>query len=202
MISKQQIHTFTSNFPILQGLKAVPLGMFLLITVVWANQQTGGSRDLTLMFIVTAAMGMFYWFVDKYYELSFGKVERSSKTKSQDLVVSTAAGVLGLASFILDTVLDLPFSLIGLMWMILLVFDGVRIRRSLPGKSFPFFWIFAALLGFLSLLPILGIHDWWLKLGFLDQSLAILTAVSLVTVISGFLWHASLTRNLAIGESE
>jgi len=200
VINKQQIYSFTSNFPNLQGLRAIPVGFFLLIVVVWANQQVGNSRDLTLMIIVAAAMVAFYWFVDRYYKLAFGIVEQTPRKKLKDFGISGAAGVLGLASFILDGALDLPLSLLGLLWMALLIFDGARIARAMPRKTFPFFWIFAFLIGIISILPLFGLRNWWLIFSFTEQMLAILAVVSLITLINGLLWHAFLIRNLAIGD--
>jgi hypothetical protein len=200
VINKQQIYSFTSNFPNLQGLRAIPVGFFLLIVVVWDNQQGGASRDLTLMIIVAAAMAVFYWFVDRYYKLAFGSVEQTPRKQMKNFVISGTTGVLGLASFILDSALDLPLSLMGLLWMMLLIFDGARIAQALPRKNFPFFWSFAFLIGIISILPLIGLQEWWLAFGFRDQSLAILTVISLITLLSGVLWHTFLIRNLAIGD--
>ena len=49
MIDKSQIMRFTSNFPNLQGLKSIPISLWLLILTVWANQQQGEARNLIFL---------------------------------------------------------------------------------------------------------------------------------------------------------
>ncbi len=200
MMDKKQIQSFTSNFPNLQGLKSVPISLLLLMIVVWANQQSGPARDLTLPILITLSMLLFYWFVDRYYKLSYGTIQQTGQKKAREILLSTAAGILALVCFFLDTTRELPISLLGVLWAGLFLFDGYRIARSMPGKTFQFFWFFATILLVASLLPVFGAADWWLGFGIHDQLSAVLIISSILMFISGILWHAFLTQNLKVGD--
>ena len=205
MIDKGRIYSLTSNFPNLQGFKTIPVGFLLMFVVVWANNntyssQTGQGSDLTLPLLLIPAMAVFYWFVDQYYKLAYGSVKQTVKKKRQEFFLSSAAALLALGAFILDTREQIPFSLLGLIWAAMLLITGWRTARALPERGFPFFWLLAAVMFVISLLPVFGLAGWWLSVGFRSQLLAVLFVAAILIIVNGVAWHYVLTRGLKIGE--
>lgn len=200
MIDRMQIQAFTSNFPNLQGLKQIPISLGLLMIIMWDELQDSASRDLSLPILIFFSMAILYWFVDRYYRLAYGAVRQKGEKRTREILVSVMAGVLALACFILESAFNFLFSPLGILLALSLVFDGIRVKRALPGRSFPFFWIFALVLGAASLLPLLGLAGWWEQFGLHTQLGAVLVLAGMIMFFTGFLWHMYLVRNLRTTE--
>ena len=104
MNSIQQTRFFAQNYPQLQGLRTVPLGLCLLALTLWSNIQRGPARDLTLPILLALACLVLYVLIDQYYNRVYGKVKRLYS--HAELLWSAAGTVLALAAFVLDS-LDL-----------------------------------------------------------------------------------------------
>ncbi len=198
MLNKNQIQSYTSNFPNLQGLKAIPLSLLLWMMVVWANQQSG--PNITLPILIIFSMLMFYAFVDRYYKLSYGTIFQTGQKKASEIIFSAIAGILTLAAFVLDASQSIPVSLVGLAWAAMLIFDGFRISRSMPQQTFPFYWIFAIILLVASVISVFGFVGWWEALGVNNLLSAVLIVASILMLISGVIWHIFFLQSLKVGE--
>jgi hypothetical protein len=193
------VYSLTANFPSLQGFKSIPIALWLLLIVLWANQEAGNS-NLFLPIVISISMMLFLWFVSQYYRLAFGTVQRTKSRVFRELIFSAIAVLLALAAFWLDTAYEWPVSYLGLLFAGVMAFDYFRLRKSLSIDNFPYPLIFSLFLLVLSVLPVLGMENWWLIAGIATQLFAILIAVSLVMILSGVLWHWFLVRNLKIGD--
>ena len=186
----QKTRFIAANYTNLQGLKSVPLGLLLLLVVVWANTQHGAASDLTLPILFSLGAAILTWWIYRYYRVHYGKVEAAPKQKSLVWVYSIVGGVAGLAAFILDTAFDLPFSLIGLVFAFSVLGEYWRMQYPVRGNYFlPVTLVCFAILLVTSLLPLLGFDSWWKLLGLRAQLFGVLTISGIVMMIWGVIGH-------------
>jgi len=193
----QKIFSLTANYPSLQGLKSLPIGLYLLTIVLWANQETR-NNNLSLPIVISISMVLFLWFVDQYYRLEFGSIRRTKTKVRHELLISIIAVFLALIAFWLDTAYEWPVSFLGFLFSGVMIFDYLRLWKSLSIGNFPYPLIFSLILLVVSMFPVLGLRNWWLIVGLRTQLFAVLIVVSVLMVISGILWHLFLIRNLKI----
>jgi hypothetical protein len=191
-----QIRFIATNFYNLQGLRAVPLGALLVMVCAWANAQNGPARDLSLPIIGLFIAAAVLFAIDRYYLHTFGRVQRTAESRRLEWLVSVGGGILALIAFVLDTRDDLPLSLLGLVFAVMLLADYLRITWLVKGRFLMYYPIGALLMGLLSVLPLLGLEDWWLKVGIRDQLVAISSAIGIFTLIAGLWGHIFLVRTL------
>lgn len=116
-----QIRQFTQHYPELQGLRMAPLGLFFLVSAVqrlgifpWLGEQ--GDLTITLPLLILA-FALWFW-IGRYYERTFGKVEPLRKG-SRSAIVGILVPLVLVGVIILENVLYRnnaapPFSFIGL----------------------------------------------------------------------------------------
>jgi hypothetical protein len=197
--SIQQTRFFAQNYPQLQGLRAVPLGLCLLVVTVWANLQNGPARDLTLPILLALACLVLYVLIDQYYNRVYGKVKRLYS--HAELLWSAAGTVLALAAFVLDSLDLVDISLLGLVFAATFVFTGYwywRRATVLYATSL----VLAAVFVVLSLLPLVGIQDWWNLLGLKHSLLAFSFLFGVFGVLGGILAHIYFIRSLPASPEE
>ena len=201
----QNIHKprfLAANYANLQGLKAVPVGLLLLLVVLWADAQRGPARDLSLPLLLSLGAGLLLWVVERYYRARFGRVERTPRQKRFEIFLGLAGSALGLGAFILDTSLRLPFSLIGLVFAAAVVAEYLRMQWYAPGKYLlPLSLASFLILLVVSILPLLGAGEWWLGLGLRAQLTGVLAVAGAVTALNGLVGHAYFVRQLPPGEA-
>lgn len=199
MQNVQRIRFVAANFSVLQGLKAVPLGLLLIFTVLWANNQQGPASDLTLPILFGAGTIVLYWLISRYYRTRYGKVEGLSKQKWVEYAFGVAGGVFALAAFYLDTAYDLPFSCIGLLLALSFLAEYVRANLFVRGNYLllPSIISFIVLL-VVSILPLLGYDDWWQVLNLRGQLFGVLVAGGMVILVWGLVYHWFLIRLFSI----
>jgi hypothetical protein len=73
----EKIRFLTVNYSRLQGLKAVPLGLLLFLTVLWTNARYGPAKDLTLPLLMLMGGMLLYAVIDRYYKKTYGRVEQA-----------------------------------------------------------------------------------------------------------------------------
>lgn len=185
----------TKNYSNLQGLRAFPAGLCLLLISLWANTQHGPAQDLTIPILTVVACLFLFIITDQYYKRTFGKVKRPYT--HAELFLSGACGILALAAFVADSDfgLNLPFSALGL------VFAAVILGSSLlywhQAKTLLFSNLFlGALIAILSILPLLGISDWWNVLGIKHFLLAMTILFGFYVILGGIIGHVYFVRSL------
>ena len=154
----QKIRFLTLNYSKLQGLKGFPIGLLLLLTVLWENVQHGPARNITLPLLFTLGSAILYWWIDRYYKIHYGRVESTSSQKRVDYFTAMLGGIAGLVAFYIDTSAHLPVSMVGLVFAAAILFEYLRICRL--GKNAYSLWqmviSFTIVLG-ANLLPLLGL---------------------------------------------
>ncbi len=201
MRSIHKTRFIAANYSNLQGLKAVPIGLLLLLVVLWANTQTGPASDLSLPLLLALGAAALLWAIGRYYRARFGRVEHTPRQKRFELILGVLGSALGLGAFILDTTLRLPFSLIGLAFAAAVVAEYLRMQWYAPGRYLlPLSLASFAVLLVVSILPLLGAGAWWLRLGLRVQLYGVLVVAGAVVALNGLVGHAYLTRQLPHGE--
>ena len=199
----QKTRFLAANYTNLQGLKAVPLWLLLLLVVLWANAQSGPARSLAFPLLACALMFSLAWAVQRYYETRFGKVVVSARQRRLDILLGAGGALVGLAAFLADVNLHLPFSCIGLVFATSFAIEYWRMQVLAPGRYLlANTVIYTLLLLGISLLPLLGQDGWWEWLGFKAQLLGVLVAASVVIVFAGFFGHWHFVRQLPAPEAE
>jgi uncharacterized membrane protein len=197
MQNVQKTRFLAANYSNLQGLKSVPLGLLLLIVVMWANMQKGTASDFTLPIFSSIAMLVLVMAIERYYLTRFGKVDRTFNQKRMEIILGVLGGIVGLVAFLLDTRFDLPVSLIGLIFAGAVVAEYLRMQWYAPGNYLlPLSATSFVILLVVSILPLLGAEHWWQMLGLHSQLFGMLIVAGIVMVIYGLIGHWFFVRQL------
>lgn len=95
-----RIRQITRDYPSLQGLRALPLGLFFLVIAMQRLEMLpwfGGEGDLSFTLpLLAVVIGLWFWF-GRYYENTFGKVEPLRKSiRSTVLNIAFPIGFVGI----------------------------------------------------------------------------------------------------------
>lgn len=196
----QNIHKtrfLAANYSNLQGLKSIPLGLFLPIVVIWANMQKGSASNLTLPILFSIAMIVLFIGIQRYYLTRFGRIDRTPNQKRMEVILGVLGGIIGLAAFALDTRFDLPVSTVGLVFAGAIVAEYLRMQWYAPGNYLlPLSAASFVIMLVVSILPLLGLSNWWQLLGLRTQLLGVLFVAGLVIVINSLIGHWFFVQQL------
>lgn len=196
----QNIHKtrfLAANYSNLQGLKSIPLGLLLLIVVIWANMQKGSASNLTLPILFSIAMIVLFIGIQRYYLTRFGRIDRTPNQKRMEVILGVLGGIIGLAAFALDTRFDLPVSTVGLVFAGAIVAEYLRMQWYAPGNYLlPLSAASFVIMLVVSILPLLGLSNWWQLLGLRTQLLGVLFVAGLVIVINSLIGHWFFVQQL------
>jgi hypothetical protein len=200
MLTLKQARFVAANFPNLQGLKVLPLGLCLLVVSLWANAQPDAVRDWRLLGPVLAVAIAFalQWALERYYARRFGQVERTSVQRRREWVLGTFGALFALVAFYLDATLHWPVSLLGLMFAAVLFAEYARLRAEANGPFLILYLLTGLLLLAFSLMPLFGISDWWQSLGLHNDLVAMTALFGVVTIVLGLCGHVFLLRALPL----
>ena len=196
-----QIRFIAANYSKLQGLREVPVGLFVTTVAVWSVEHQG---DLGIPILFALGAALLYWLIDRFYINRFGRIRQTSRTRSWELIASILFGVLALLAFWLDTARDLPFSVLGLVVAAELFEDFWRATQSIKGRSFGLYpenLIAACLIFVLSLLPLTGLA-WLDSLKLPSQFLGMITVIVIFLILAGIWGHIRLLRILPAREAK
>ena len=196
----QNIHKtrfLAANYSNLQGLKSIPLGLLLPIVVIWANMQKGSASNLTLPILLSIAMIVLFIGIQRYYLTRFGMIDRTPNQKRMEVILGVLGGIIGLAAFPLDTRFDLPVSTVGLVFAGAIVAEYLRMQWYAPGNYLlPLSAASFVIMLVVSILPLLGLSNWWQLLGLRTQLFGVLIVAGLVIVINGLIGHWFFVQQL------
>ena len=192
----KEIRFVATNFYNLQGLRAVPLGLVLILVSLWANAQRGPASDLGPPLLGIAGLLVLLYAIDRYYLHAFGRVQRTPESRRLEWIFGIIGGILALGAFWLDTSRQLPVSLLGLVFAAGLLADYIRITWLVKGRFLLYYPLGAVLMADVSILPLLGVSDWWKLFGLHSQLLGITTLIGIFTMIAGVWGHIFLVRTL------
>lgn len=189
----KKIQFVTTNFPFLQGLKTVAIGIFLLFIGKYSPAQQG-NLSITLPLLVVTLVLVFL--ANRYYRKNFGQVQITKKARRMEIIISLIFGILALIAFMIDTSLLLPVSLLGFVFAVGLISDYLRLTMvvKMPFLSiYPWLAVFIILI---NLFPILGLNIIWENLGFENAVDGVLTLMGLSMIVIGVAGHMFLIRSL------
>jgi len=197
----QHIQYLTQRYSRLQGLKGFPLGLLLLLVVLWVNFTSGPSRNLAFPIAFGLGSAGLYWLIARYYRTHYGRVEGTLQQKRTDYFSSALAGLAGLAAFIIDISYALPFSTVGLVFAAGCVMEYMRLYRL--GRSPYYLWQMLISFGLIltvSIFPLLGAKDLWLDIGLRSHLLLVLAVTSIVLLITSVWEHLNFVRQFPFKE--
>ncbi|RPI93694.1 MAG: hypothetical protein EHM40_09050 [Chloroflexi bacterium] len=196
MNNVKQIRFIATNFYNLQGLRAVPLGLCLLLVTLWANRLQGPARDFFVPVLGLIGSLLLLFAVDRYYLHAFGRVQRTAESRRLEWLISVVGGILALCAFWLDITFKLPVSLLGLVFAAGLVADYIRITWLVKGHYLLYYPLGGFLMAGVSILQLLGVPNWWQIFGLKSQLLGITIVIGIFTMIAGIWGHIFLARTL------
>jgi hypothetical protein len=192
-----QARFFAKNYTQLQGLRAVPSGLCLLIITLWANLQQGPTRNLTLPILAALGCLLLYILINQYYNRVYGRVKRTMSRA--EMSFQATCTILALAAFVVDTSNTINISFLGLVFAVVFAFIGFWYWR--PVKAlFATNLLLAISFALLSLLPLVGIQEWWTVLGLKHSLLAFTLMFGIFGVIGGVIAHYYFIRSLPPGQ--
>jgi hypothetical protein len=196
----KEIRFIATNYYNLQGLRLIPIGLLLMYVCYWANTahfpvEPKGFYNLigVVLIILLAAFG-----IDFYYKKAFGVVKQAPESRKLETQLWTIGAFMAAAAFWLDVSFKLPLSLVGLVAGLALLADYVRMTWLVKGHFLIYYPIGALLLILCSLLPLLGLADWWHAVGLRAQMFGIAFLLGLFTLFAGILSHIFLAKILQV----
>ncbi|MBN2085156.1 MAG: hypothetical protein JW748_08000 [Anaerolineales bacterium] len=190
----QKIRYIAANFPELQGLKTVPIGLW--VSSVFIGQQ----GDLSLGCILTPVFLCLYWIIHRYYRRTFGRVEVTKEYRRKYLLLSVAVMVLGFAGLALDLLYPTSISLFAVAMAIIMLWNYAWMVRQSGVRSpavFPAGLVCIALVFFSAFLPMLGM-DVAATLGFQSKIRLVGFVIGWIYVMYGVFEHFILIRSLSL----
>lgn len=192
----RRIQFIAANYSRLQGLRGLPIGLLLFGMSFWANVQHGPAPRPVLIPILLgmAAVGL-YWLVDRYYKQAFGQVIPVTRGHLGWLV-NIATTVLALVAFLIENTAHLSFSPTGIVLAAAFLIDYLMLVLMTQQWYLPFWPVFPLLMSIVSILPVLGLADWWTVMGIKVQILGVMMASGLIMVAAAMSSHVYFTRML------
>lgn len=199
MNNMREIRFVATNFSNLQGLKAIPLGILLILVSLWANglEQAAGFTDLLIPIVEAIGCFVLIYVIDRYYRRTFGRVQRTPESLRLEGLISVIGGVIALGAVWLDMTRMLPLSLVGLVFAVGLLADYIRITWLVKGRFLLYYPIGALIMAVVSVLPLIGLPDWWHACGLVSQMIGITITVGFLSIIAGIWGHIFLVRTLS-----
>lgn len=184
---------FAQNYPLLQGLRTIPVGICLLVITVWANGQDGPASDLTLPLMVSLGCVVLYILIDQYYNRTYGRVKRN--ITPGEIFLQVSSGLLALAAFVVDTSNLISISLIGLVFAATFALTGFLYWQPIK-TLFMINLLLASAFAVLSVLPLTGVQEWWTLFGLKHSLLAFTILFGGFSVLAGIMSHIYFVRLL------
>lgn len=194
-----KIRFFAVNYTRLQGLRAIPVGLFAVLITLWANQQKGLSVNYLLPVLCGFLCLGLNFVIDRTYRKTFGNVSATSLTRRIELFTVVIGVAIALVAVWLDNSADLPFSVIGLVLAAAMMADYIRMVYFAHSwyKPITILTSFGSLvIAMISIFPALGFDGWWLQIGIRVEILAVFMVTGVVMIISGLISHYYFIRAL------
>ena len=100
----KHIRFIATNYFNLQGLRAIPLGICLLLVSLWANGQGGPASDFGVPALLIVGTVVLFIAIDRYYLHAFGRVQRTPESRRLEWLISVVAGILALGAFLVGCI--------------------------------------------------------------------------------------------------
>ena len=159
MRSLERVRYVTKNYRILQGLRQVPIGIFLLMVAVFKSgfwpwyeggQAVSFSLAMSLFLPLVLTVGA-YALISIYYKRNFGQVRHYPRSE-RDMILKSLLSLAVIVAFFADVRYVAPVSLVGLTFAILMFAEWLEESRFRP-----YYLLVSIMLALVSLLPVTGI---------------------------------------------
>jgi hypothetical protein len=123
-------------------------------------------------------------------------VQRSPTNRRLELIGSIIFCILALGAFMLDTNYDFPVSSVGLVFAALFLVEYLRVILLYKNRFYTINLVMSILIMLVSILPILGMANFWGLFGIEHALLGALVMVGVIMVIGGIGAHIYFVRSL------
>lgn len=201
MKSISRMKFLSENYSALHGLNAVPLGLALFLTSLWANLVHYPVRSVLLPVVLLLGSLLLSLLVDRYYKRIYGEVKAGIAKRRWTLVLQVITGLLALAAFWVDVTFHLPVNFIGLLFAAIFLFDKPAVAFPL-NKFSAVRLVMSICIILVSIAPLFLGRDWWDALGVRTTIIGVTMFVGLMMALQGVLWHAFFVSSLPALEVE
>ncbi len=196
MQDPKTVRFITTNLCQLQGLRILPIGVYVILIVVWTLQQVDHRRTLEIPLIIFGLAALACWLIDRYYTRNFGRVKQTRRLMWKEIILMTLGAILGLAGFWVDTTFRLPFSMVGLVIVAGMFADYFRVNWRANWQDLWFYPALGLVILAINLLPLVLGTSFWPAMGIRSALLGMLLVVGVAMILIGLLSHLYLKRNL------
>lgn len=189
----------SENYSVLQGLKAVPVGLGLFLISLWTNVVQYPIKNFLLPIVLVLSFLLLSLVIDRYYKNTYGEVKPISTKFGLYWIVAFICGLLGLVAFWVDVTQELPISFIGLLFALIFLFDKPMIRMPLNRFSAVRLVTSICIL-LVSIAPLFLGKNWWNILGVRTNIVGDTMFIGMLIVLQGVIWHIFFVKSLPAKE--
>jgi hypothetical protein len=194
MTNLEKIRYLAANLPELQGLKAVPAGLFLS----YAFLKKPG--DFTLDCLLVPGLIALYLLIHRYYQRTFGRVETTKEYRRNYYLLSIAVMVIVLGGILVEIYSPMPISMFAIAFALAMLWSHTWMVQQAGSRNlaiFPAGLVCIALVFLSAFLPLLG-DEAIGKVGFLRSGENfVVVVVGILYALYGVFEHLFLVRSLA-----
>jgi uncharacterized membrane protein len=201
MKSNSQTKFLSENYSALHGLNAVPLGLGLFLTSLWANIVQYPIKNFSLPIVLVLGSLLLSLAVDQYYKNIFGEVKPILAKRRLYWLAQSAWGLLGIVAFWADVTFNLPISFIGLLFASMFLLDKPMVTFPL-NKFSAVRLVLSVCIVFVSIAPLYFGKNWWDILGVRATIVGVTMFVGALMVLQGVLWHIFFVKSLPVEEAK
>lgn len=196
-----QTKFLSENYSALHGLIAVPLGLCLFLTSLWANLVQTPVKNFFLPVVLLVGSVLLSLAVDRYYKNAYGEIKPNIARRRQYLLAQVICGVLGLAAFLVDVTYGLPVNFIGLLFASIFLLDKPAV--AFPLNRFSAVRLITSIcIILISISPLFLGRNWWDVFGIRNTILGVTMFVGLLIALQGVLWHVFFVSSLPAEEAQ
>lgn len=199
MDNPKKVQFLVAHYPMLQGLKLVPIGLLCIYLPIWGKISGGPLSRFLIASMYTGMMVGSIYLIGEWYKRTFGNIRPTLHERLVNVLITVIAGALGGVVFWLDYyALHLSGFLIGLLFAASLVGDYIRALIAIGERNIWFFPappILAIVMALSSLLPLIGVQ-WWQPLGLRSSWSGVFVMMGLLQIVLGISSHFYLIRSL------
>jgi uncharacterized membrane protein len=201
MKSNSQTKFLSENYSALHGLNAVPLGLGLFLTSLWANIAQYPIKNFSLPIVLVLGSLLLSLAVDQYYKNIFGEVKPILAKRRLYWIAQCVWGLLGIVAFWADVSFNLRINFIGLLFASMFLLDKPMV--TLPLNKFTAVRLVLSIcIIFVSIAPLYFGENWWDILGVRTTIIGVTMFVGLLIVLQGVMWHIFFVKSLPIEKAK
>ncbi len=201
MKSNSQTKFISENYSALHGLNAVPLGLGLFLTSLWANIAQYPIKNFSLPIVLILSTLLLSLAVDQYYKNIFGEVKPIFAKRRLYWIAQCVWGLFGIVAFWVDVSFNLHVNFIGLLFASMFLLDKPMV--TLPLNKFTAVRLVLSIcIIFVSIAPLYFGKNWWDILGVRTTIIGVTMFVGVLIVLQGVMWHIFFVKSLPIEEAK